>query len=618
MSTALQPRTSFLASAAEVIKSLGVVFGDIGTSPLYTLGDGIFRMFLLSATADNIIGAVSLLIWTLIILVTVEYAWLAMSLSKGGEGGIVVLKEILTPLIKTPRQIMIFSILAFMGISWFFSDGVITPAVSILSAVGGLRLLPMWAGLEQGTLMVIASCITIALFLLQHRGTERISVAFGPLMVVWFVALGVFGVLGIAQAPSILKALNPFCAIQFLTHHGFEGFLMLSGATLCATGGEALYADMGHLGRTPIRRAWVFVFIVLIANYLGQGAFLLANPSFAQEPSILYSMIHGLSPLPVYMAFLCLSLTAVVIASQALISGMFSIAYQAMTTNIMPMFKIDYTSSRLRSQIYVGSINWTMMIAVLLVILRFKTAEALAMAYGFAVTGTMTITAIFMVLIFWHQRKYGKLSVATLLLFCVSAYFFANSFKLPSRGLLTLGIDVTPFLLFLIYFFGQRAMYRVQGKEPLDEFINDFYQRFKDLPKLKGTAVYFVRDLKLISPYVMQTMFKNNILYEDNVLISVVTRDQPFGIKSSFKEDLAPGLRILEIRAGYMDVLDIEKQLASNDIIPTVIFYGVTQIVTKRLTWKIFSFIRHEAPTFVQFYKLPAHKLHGVITSVEL
>jgi KUP system potassium uptake protein len=614
----VQPKTSFFGSAIEVVKSVGVVFGDIGTSPLYTLGDGIFRMFLLTASADNIMGAVSLLIWTLIVLVTVEYSWLAMSLSKGGEGGIVVLKEILTPLLTSPRQVMIISVLAFMGISWFFSDGIITPAVSILSAVGGLRLLPMWAGLEQSTLMVIASCITIGLFFFQRHGTEKISIAFGPIMMVWFISLGIFGVLAIAQAPLILQVINPVYAISFLVHHGFEGFLILSGAILCATGGEALYADMGHLGRTPIRRAWAFVFIMLILNYLGQGAFLLGHPGEAHTPSILYTMVSALSSLSVYTAFLCLSLCAVVIACQALISGMFSIAYQAMMTNIMPMFKIDYTSSRLRSQIYVGSINWAMMLAVLVVILRFKTSEALTMAYGFAVAGTMTITALFMVLIFWHQRKYFKLCISSGVLFCVLAFFLASSFKLPSRGLLTLLIDVTPFVFFLVYFFGQRALYRVQAKEPLDEFIRDFFLRFKNLPKLKGTAVYFVRDLKLISPYVMQTMFKNHILYDDNVLISVVTRDHPFGIKSTFKEDLAPGLRILEIRAGYMDMLDIEKQLSLNGITPIVIFYGVTEIITKKPAWKIFSLIRHEAPTFVQFYKLPPDKLHGVITSVEL
>ncbi|MEK7274943.1 MAG: KUP/HAK/KT family potassium transporter, partial [Candidatus Desantisbacteria bacterium] len=368
-----------------VIKSLGLVFGDIGTSPIYTLT----VIFLLTKpTQENVMGVLSLIVWTLVILVTVKYAWLATSLGKKGEGGIIVLREILVPLLKSGRQMAFVTLLSFVGISLFIGDGVITPAISIMSAVEGLLLIPGLEGTRQTSLILIAAVIAILLFAFQRKGTEKIAGVFGPLMLLWFLSLTISGIVSIFQYPSVIKAIYPIYAFKFLMENGISGFFVLSGVILCATGGEALYADMGHLGRKPIVKAWYFVFIALLLNYLGQGAHIIQHP---EAKNILFAMIfHQAQSL--YVPFLILSIIATIIASQALISGMFSLIYQGITTHIMPLLKVDYTSAKLRSQVYIGFVNWFLLAAVLFIMYEFKESHRLSAAYGLAVTGTMTLT----------------------------------------------------------------------------------------------------------------------------------------------------------------------------------------------------------------------------------
>lgn len=308
-----------------IIKSLGLVFGDIGTSPIYTLT----VIFLLTKpTPSHVIGILSLIIWTLVILVTVEYAWLAMSLGQKGEGGTIVLRELLIPMLKSGRQITFITLLSFIGISLLFGDGVITPAISILSAVEGLTLIPGMEGTGKETLVIIAGLIAILLFTFQKKGTEKVAWAFGPLMVLWFLSIAASGFVSILHVPSVLGAINPYYALKFLSENGIAGFFLLSQVILCATGGEALYADMGHLGKLPIIRAWYFVFIALLLNYLGQGAYIIQHP---EAKSVLFEMIFHQAQV-LYIPFLVLSIFATIIASQAMISGMFSIVYQGITT----------------------------------------------------------------------------------------------------------------------------------------------------------------------------------------------------------------------------------------------------------------------------------------------
>jgi KUP system potassium uptake protein len=593
-----------------IVKSMGLVFGDIGTSPIYTL-TVIFA--LTKPTMDNIFGILSLIVWTLIILVSVEYAWLAMSLGRKGEGGTIVLKEILVRLLKGGRYLGVVSFLSFVGVSLLLGDGVITPAISILSAVEGLVLIPACANLSQGVLIFFAACIAVVLFVFQYKGTDKVARAFGPLMVIWFLTLSISGLIAIAQYPAIIKAVSPWYAIKFFMENGLSGFFVLSEVILCATGGEALYADMGHLGRKPIIRAWYFVFVALVINYLGQGAFLLQHP---ETKNTLFGMVQGQSQL-LYIPFLILTVLATIIASQALISGVFSIVYQGITTRIMPLMKVDYTSSHLKSQIYIGSVNWFLMILVIFIMLLFGKSENLAAAYGLAVTGTMTITGIMMTLIFAHTTKKWKVPLAILVTVVDFTFLVANLNKLPHGGYWSLILAGVPFATILIWTKGQRALYRALKPLDIETFLLSYEQIYKK-GTIAGTGLFFTREWNVIPPYVVHCIIRSNIIYQRNVFISIVRSDEPFGISSKLTTSLGIGLESFEIHAGYMEVIDIEGLLKRNGIVEKVIFYGVEDISTNNPVWKVFSVIKKLTPNFVQFNKLPASKLQGVLTRVEM
>lgn len=599
-----------LGDVVDVIKSLGIVFGDIGTSPLYTLN----ALLIFVTKATDVIGLVSLIIWTLIILVCIEYAWLAMSLGSKGEGGTIVLLELLTPHVKSVRRVAVYTFLAYVGISLFMGDGVITPAVSILSAVEGLLIIEGLKGLSTGVLVFFACCIAIVLFLLQKRGTEKVSVAFGPLMVIWFATLALTGVVSVFHYPAILSALNPFYGLSFMAAHGFMSFIVLSGVILCATGGEALYADMGHLGRTPILRAWYFVFVALVLSYMGQGAFLITHPGAKQ---VLHEMIFWQAPL-LYIPFVMLCLIASVIASQALISGVYSVVYQGIMTGVFPRLKVDYTSRKMRSQVYIGFVNWLLLAAVLFMIVRFEKSLNLTYAYGFAVTGTMTITGILMTAIFYCRRSWGKMAVAVFVTLVDGVFLGSAMYKLPLGGYYSLMIAMIPLSVILIYTNGQRRKRDAIRPVSLKDFVHYYHEYADSAQKIKGTALFFVRDTHHIHSYVTQTMFKNNIMYEDTIFVRVITRDRPFGVTGIFKEDLVPGVRVFEIHQGYMEVLNVDQVLRSAGIEAQVIFFGMHEIITKNPIWKIYATIDRLAPSFAQFYQLPQHKLHGVVTLVHL
>jgi KUP system potassium uptake protein len=594
-----------------IIKSLGLVFGDIGTSPIYTLT----VIFLLTKpTEAHVMGILSLIVWTLIIVVTVEYAWLAMSLGQRGEGGTIVLREILIPMLKSGRKVSFVILLSFIGVSLLFGDGVITPAISILSAVEGMLLIPGLEGTSKETLVFIAAIIAIALFAFQKKGTDKVAWAFGPLMLIWFATLAVSGVISIIQVPSVFEAINPYYAFTFLLENGIAGFFVLSQVILCATGGEALFADMGQLGRLPIIRAWYFVFIALLLNYLGQGAFVIQHPG---SQFVLFEMIFQQAK-TLYIPFLILSITATIIASQAMISAMFSIVYQGITTRVLPMLKVDYTSTELRSQIYIGSANWFLLFSVLFIMFQFKESHSLAAAYGLAVTGDMVLTGIMMVWIFYLKDKISKAVISLLVTFVAITFFLSSLHKIPDGGYWSIILAFIPFSIITIYTSGQKRLYSALKPRELDVFLEEYNNLYKNMNKIKGTALFFAREIQKIPPYIAHTMFKNNIIYEDNIIVSIIKLDNPFGVTSSFKDTLADGLRVFEIRMGYMEVIDVEKILKESGIDEKTIFYGLEDIVTDNVVWKIYSTIKKLTPAFVQFYKLPSHKLHGVLTRIEM
>ncbi len=600
-----------------ILRSLGIVFGDIGTSPIYT----VTIIFLITSesvmhlprTEENIMGVLSLIFWTLTVLVTLEYAWLAMSLGKEGEGGTIVLKEILVKMLKSKKQIAFVLFLTIIGVSLLIGDGVITPAISILSAVEGMLLIPGMEDTTQLTLIIIASIIAIILFSFQKGGTEKVGKYFGPMMVLWFLSLALSGLISIVHHPSVLMAINPYYIVKFFMNNGFHGFIVLTEVILCATGGEALYADMGHLGRKPIIRAWIIVFVALVLNYYGQGAFLMQHPESKQ---VLFEMVFNEYRI-LYVPFLILSVIATVIASQAMISGMFSIVYQGITTHIMPMLKVDYTSTEMRSQIYIGSVNWFLLFFVIVMMFVFKESSNLGAAYGLAVTGTMSFTGIFMTWIFYLKKHYVKCGISVFITIVDLIFFTSNSYKIPHGGYWSIIIAAIPLFLILIYTYGQRKLYFHLKPMNLKHFIKNYRKMCEISPKLPGTALFFARDINKIPRYITGTMFTNGIIYEDTVMVSIEKHNEPFGISFNFENNITEGVRYFRIKVGYMEVLEVEEILKKAGISEKVIFYGLEDIQTDNIIWKIFAFIKNITPSFVQFYRLPSGKLHGVITRYE-
>ena len=593
-----------------IVKALGLVFGDIGTSPIYTL-TVIFT--LTRPTQENVFGILSLVFWTMTILVTCEYAWLAMSLGKKGQGGEIVLREILIKLLRKGRLLAFAGILSFLGVSLLLGDGVITPAISILSAVEGMLLVPGFEQIPQWVLVVIAALIAVTLFFFQSRGTDRVAGIFGPIMVVYFGALLVSGVTSIATMPSVITAINPWHAVEFFRNNGLPGFFVLSEVILCSTGGEALYADMGHLGKRPIIRAWYFVFVALIINYLGQGAYVIQNP---ETKNLLFGMIKGQAPM-LYIPFLILTIMATIIASQAIISGVFSIVYQGITTRLMPLMRVEYTSTHLQSQIYIPAVNWSLMVAVIMVMFLFRKSGNLAAAYGMAVTGSMTITAIMMMIVFANTTKKWKVPIVAVIFLIDFLYLLSTFSKIPHGAYWSIILASIPLVTILIWTRGQKSLYRALKPLDLETFMLS-YQQIRAKGFIPGTGIFFTREKDVIPPYVVHCIIRSNILYDRNVLISINRTDEPFGVYTCLTEGMGPGLDSFEIQAGYMEVLDIEKLMKENNIVGKVIFYGVEDISTLNPVWRIFSVIKKLTPNFVQFHKLPSSKLQGVVTRVEM
>ena len=594
-----------------IIHSLGLVFGDIGTSPIYTL---TVVFLLMKPTHDNILGVLSLIFWTLVLLVFVQFDLLAMSLSRRGEGGKIVLKEILVSLLPTKTASVLITTITFVGVSLLMGDSILTPAISILSAVEGTALIPGLENISRTMILLISAFIAIVLFSVQSRGTEKVAGAFGPITGVWFISLVLVGVTAIMEAPEILNALNPYWGINFLMDNRFAGFIALGEIILCATGGEALYADMGHLGAKPIRQAWIGVFAALSINYLGQGAFLLKHP---EAKNVLFEMVFHYAK-TLYVPFLVLSIAATVIASQAMISGMFSMVYQGITTRIMPMFKVDYTSVERRSQIYIGSVNWALLISVLFIMFEFRESSKLASAYGLAVTGTMVLTSIMMTWIFFLQKKPFLSAMAFIIVLVDAVYLTSNFYKIPHGGYWSLILASFPLALIVLYTRGQKRLYKMMEFMPLEEFLHKFSRVYASASRVSGTALFLIKDAKDIPFYIIQTMFYHGIVYEDNIFVSIIKRDDPFGVSGFFKPDLSEGLRVFEVQMGYMEMVDVEEILREADIEERAVFYGLEDIITGNPVWKIFHFIKRNTPPFINFYKLPPKKLHGVLTKVTM
>jgi len=557
------PSLHTTGQTALTVGALGVVFGDIGTSPLYTV-QTVFSPsdpHPVKVSTEHVFGITSLIFWSVTIIVTVTYVWLVMRADNDGEGGIMALISLIRKRGSggAGRTKLVLAALGIFGASLFFGDSMITPAISVLSAVEGVQV----AEPSVSDLVIpITVAIIIVLFLFQRVGTGAVGRLFGPVMGIWFAVLAGLGVRGIVTHPAILKALSPTYAIGFLAGHFGTAFFSLTAVVLAVTGAEALYADMGHFGRAPIRRAWVLaVFPACILNYLGQGALILGHHDTISNPFFL--LAPGWARLP--MVFL--ATVATVIASQAVITGAYSVAHQAAGLGYLPRLRIKYTSEETMGQIYIPWINWLLLVSVLTLVLTFKSSDALAYAYGTAVTGTITITTLLFFYIArqqWRTPLWIAVAGGGALLIVDLLFFAANLTKVVHGAWLPLLIGIIVFIIFSTWQKGRHLVtaQRVRDEGPLQEFIDQLHAMKPPLPRVPGTGVFLNRG-KTTAPLALRANVEHNhILHEHVLILSMEMKPQPHVPDTERLEldDLGYAedqIVYVTARFGYMDQLNV-------------------------------------------------------------
>ncbi len=568
-SAARPPSARDTLRLALVIGALGVVFGDIGTSPIYTL-QTVFNPsdpHPVPVSTENVYGVVALVFWSVVIIVMVTYVLLAMRADNDGEGGIMALITLLRRWSgqRGRRAAVVLAALGIFGASLFFGDSMITPAISVLSAVEGLKVVE--SSLDS-VIVPITAVIIVALFVVQRRGTAAVGRVFGPVMIAWFLAIGACGLVGIVDHPQILRALSPTYALGFLLGHFGTAFFALAAVVLAVTGAEALYADMGHFGRRPITRAWlILVFPACMLSYLGQGALILADPANVSSPFFL--LVPGWGRLPMVV----LATAATVIASQAVITGAYSVASQAAQLGYLPRLRIAHTSESAMGQVYVPWINWLLMVSVLTLVFAFRSSTALAFAFGMAVTGTITITTL---LFFYVARaKWGQpvwlLSIGAAVLLSVDLLFVAaNMTKLVHGAWLPLLIGLIAFTIMTTWQHGREIVtkQRAEREGSLHEFIEELHSGKASTLRVPGTAVFLNRG-KQTAPLAMRANVEHNhVRHEQVVILSLKTEPVPRipDDQRSVIDDLGhadDGIIHVTARFGYMETPDVPGTLAT-------------------------------------------------------
>jgi KUP system potassium uptake protein len=500
------------------LAALGIVFGDIGTSPLYTLKTA-FDFLGGEATPDRILGILSLVIWTLFLITSVKYVAIAMSIDNDGEGGILALMALLG---KKERRRPVILIAGLLGAALIYGDGAITPAISVLSALEGLNIA---APSFEHYVVPATVAILVLLFAAQPLGTSRIGAAFGPIMLFWFVSIGALGLWGVAQNLSVFRALNPYYAFELLATNGRDGFIVLGGIFLCVTGAEALYADMGHFGKRPIRASWSWiVFPCLVLNYAGQCAIALRGESIANN------IFYRLCPEPLLLPLICLATVATIIASQSIITGAFSMTRQAIQLGWLPRLYIKQTSERGYGQIYVGVVNWLLMIVTVALAVLFHKSDNLAAAYGIAVSLTMLMTSCLLFVAMrelWCWNVWLSLAVAGVFIIIDSGFFAANSLKIADGGYVPLLLAACIYGLMLIWHHGSVLVAHRLERTPVS--VADFLTELKgqNIPRVPGTAVFLTRTAIGVPPVLLWHMRHNRALHERVVVLRVLTESKP-------------------------------------------------------------------------------------------
>jgi KUP system potassium uptake protein len=604
--------------------ALGVVYGDLGTNPLFALAEAFGGDHGVPASPANVLGVLSLIFWALMLVVTLKYLTFVMRASNDGEGGILALLGLI-PARARPHALVL---VILFGAALLYGDGVVTPAISVLSAVEGLKgaapRLTSW-------IVPITIAILISLFLVQRKGTQGIGFAFGPVMILWFLAIGVLGAAQIVHTPIVLRALSPTYGIRYFVAGGWSAFSVLGAVILCIAGGEALYADMGHFGRRPIALAWYAIVLPsLILNYFGQGAFLLSGGK--PDPSAFYAIVPARSLVPMVV----LSAAATVIASQALISGAYSLTQQAVQLGYAPRVTVVHTHEGHSGQIYVPEVNWALMIACVLLVAEFRSSDRLAAAYGLAVTGTMSVTtlAYFVVLTkTWRWPAYKSVPLCLLFITVDLTFLISNLRKFFEGGWVPFTIGLSVFVLFTTWMAGRRRLSArlAEYSLPLESFVADVHTSRP--PRVRGTAVFLTANPNGVPALLLHHFKHNQVLHEKVVLLTIASDPTPY-VKPSQRlrvEEVGDGFFRLVAHFGFMETPNVPQLLAASrdwgllvDLDRTTYYLGRETLIASnkpgmaRWRKKLFSFISRNAMSATSYFGIPPNRVVELGMQVEL
>ncbi|AYF90469.1 potassium transporter Kup [Pseudomonas sp. DY-1] len=612
-----------------LVAAAGVVYGDIGTSPLYTLKEVFSEQYGVQVNHDGVLGVLSLIFWSLIWVVSIKYMLFVLRADNDGEGGAMALTALAQRAARSyPRLKLAVLLLGLFGTALFYGDSMITPAISVLSAIEGLDL--AFDGISHWV-VPLSLIVLVGLFLIQKHGTARIGIFFGPIMVLWFSVLGALGLYGILQQPEVLKAINPYWCVHFFITHPAVGVAILGAVVLALTGAEALYADMGHFGRKPIARAWFFLVLPgLVLNYFGQGAAILGDANAARNP--FYLLAPGWALLPMVL----LSTLATVIASQAVISGAFSLTHQAMQLGYIPRMFVQHTSQQEQGQIYIGAVNWALMVGVVLLVLGFESSGALASAYGVAVTGTMLITTLLVsvvMLLLWKTPWWLAVPVLLGFLFVDSLFFAANVPKILQGGAFPVVAGTALFILMTTWKRGKQIVVERLDETalPLPLFIASI--RSQPPHRVQGTAVFLTARTDAVPHALLHNLLHNQVLHGQVVLLTVISEDTPrVAPDRRFEVDAyGDGFFRVILHFGFIEEPDVPaalklchlNELDFSPMSTTYFLSRETVIPTKRIgmaRWReaLFAFLLKNANSNLKYFNLPLNRVIELGTQVEI
>lgn len=610
-----------------MLGALGVVYGDIGTSPLYAMRETFIGHHPLPVDEFHVFGVISLVFWTMMLIVTVKYVGIILRADNRGEGGAIALQALLMRSGQNARWLPLITVLGVLATSLFVGESIITPAISVLSAVEGLTVVEPKL---QPLVIPVALAIIVGLFLLQSRGSARVGALFGPITLFYFCVIGTLGAISIAARPDILMALSPHYAVQFFLNDGIFAFLAMSSVFLVVTGAEALYADMGHFGRRPIAFSWLWiVFPALMLNYLGQGALLLREADAIRNPFFL------LAPEDLRLPLVFLAMLATIIASQAVISGAFSITRQAVQLGFLPRLRILHTSERAEGQIYIPFINWGLLTLVILLVIGFGSSSSLAAAYGISVAGTMLIVTLMTAILVFRVWKWNKwLAGGTIGLFLLvdGAYFAANLTKIPEGGWLPLLIGLVAFTMLTTWARGRSLMQArlTEAAMPIDVFIKS---ASKAATRVPGTAVFMTSAPVGVPPALLHNLKHNKVLHERILILTIVIDEVPYVDLEDRIEvlDLGEHFYRMILRYGFMQQPDVPATLKLVENCGPEIRMMDTSFFLARQTllpsarpgmpvWreKLFAWMLRNAESAMEFFRLPTNRVVELGSQVEI